>query len=1052
MDCIYNKAWYSKFKYDNKYVSVIPHNFDQVSLQYYINTEFKDFPSYLISSHDVNIDDDIRESEVKFVQIAENDEFYQLRKNLIINNEPPSYIKEIEDFIKKIDNNISVYEENLSDRFKTNDIILDKNIMPNELLYHCEHDNLFFMKFENGYYVVGIPDPLKMGFYFQMENDINLLNKINLNLSASKLSPLESKIKNNYMHFIENEINKQKIASVFNLDIDLITNKINKVYDEIVVKPKNKRLRYTIYLLHPDKSKNLTSIRDLQIDHVHMLESIKNNFIKFISSHKYYGKIINSDNILLYTKHPYQSFVNRIIIITEFFHSTERLKFNQYAAKAQYQLDEIISNLMIPNYYSDITLYYNLKLRYNNGIIISKQSIIDTYKLYNEYSWQKILNFIDFYLYLNDNNDSGIKDFVKYLRQIPKESYLNFIQDIYDKFVATFTGSDINYLKDVYENNILDYIVYWTKNIPLKPHIKTPGKCYKGQKYILKCVSTDDKINNILFDEEISKLIKKCNENIYFTNFASNHNIKWKTYIQYKICYINTIINNLSNISNLSIRKYVELKNLNIALNKNKIMNLENKLINKFNSMNELKFFIRVEYMRELKTNLKNINNILLWLKLIYNKFNVIKFQSSTIKHHEIIGYYNDNKNKSYQINLKPRNIPYIYDFYKKLKNVQIFKTHDIEYSNGYITDITYMDYYFPYDIEEYTDVSYSLLTYDKNNIKIASIDEPLIKIKNDINLFESIKCVLNKISNIDTVITKLYDPYKKWIIYDYEMIKKMLELLNINKNKRITDEIKIKRNNNLIDISNKQIIELIEKYCYTTSDGNYVLYPNKNTMFVGSDMIINGEFSNKSGLKNEYENRVKYPYFVAWWIPLNMNANKLNIFKNDVYNHDEHIKLVNYINDLKLKKDLSNNWIHYYKFLDYSKNLESIMRLYFEGIQFMKEKWNTHLNEMNIFMHDLPNLEFTTLHVHFMKLFETDYAPSYYSGREKLKYIKTFYFSEHFDKNMRSISINRIINLLLKSKLDNKNYLTHISSEVYLTLSMSLYFLLEYKILNCNI
>jgi hypothetical protein len=998
--CIANKPYHKTFVWEyknNKYmVELDTNNFDWTSLEYHLSTQFNDYNQFNGSIRKLSKYEtpELYESKRKHVQIVEDNTLYEklcdfIEKEEISKNYPFNKTK-ILNTIEKI------LEKSKGTTFNKKEL-KDKECDEYFMKQFNKAKALLF-NFDNNKFMVALPNPT------HIKN--NLFDQVDIDEIKDFEKPYETHVND------EIESSKTIFKGLPDEDKDKYVSKIDAmkgtVYSKFM-KMKNTRVKYI--LLPISKTKKYRSMRDLDGDDTEFLKASKSAFCGLIND--VYGDTVDCDQILIYATHP--TLNNQLYFSTEHMYPNNTFYEKIYKQYQIYNYEEIIYHTTIPDFFKKMSYRYTIEQRY---LLIFK-------KIINKYyigQINKLLQLLKIDIVIHKSKDIKKKELTSIIDNIIKSSietndckikeliiksnileildYFSFfnkmsveksnidcagrintikLNKVFNKNMIYLQGycnvQLINYLQS--NRGLLDfnYLYYGknnqTENINLI--LNNLNKNELSAEINKNEEQTIETCQNMKMELELSSISIKINKKKIKTKIKEEYNkikkqfIKLKKYgfdeieielfddvLDYNNIHILFIISYL-----LSLLKYVlcdvkVLSNSNIEgplcdpsiLKKN-----ENTDINKLDQQNN-----------ERINKIKNIYN---WLYLIKNNFIIRRFESGMFNETSIFhGFFEGNPQK-YNITLEPIPITENIEQFTKSCNYQrLYKTGEKTY---FKTKTYMMKYFFMHKcvIEEFTEdikkMSKIIVPYYDTPEKYQIVKEQFYPNLKGYKTFPNfyIELIKGTYYNIIEKNKKQFDEKYRFITKD----KQFMFVAN--------------------DVSGRWIDKYHLEWFYNEKwkDGikkDIDLYndkcPEKNNIDIDIDLFDHTllfEFSLKlQKIKNKINvqkliniiEKIKYPYFVAWWIPPNLIDN--------IDNPDKEFDII--------KDDTNLNFLYMFK---HCKNNKILQNCYIEGYYFMKTRWGINPYQYECFMHNMNKKGYTILHIHFIHI-----NASQYSGRENNK------------------------------------------------------------------
>jgi len=384
IECIYHKPWHSSMylKNSKKEIKLSLNNFDEVSLDYYIKNEFKNYYPYLVIKRDI--------PKIDLDKIHK-----QTFHNIVFDKEL------LDKFCNYWDT------QDYYDFYETIKKYIYGEIQNCEVNFMIEKKLAKILEFGD-YKILFIPDTEKMLFNYD-----SIINTHIKEPDQNKL--LEEKIKEFY-------VNSKK--QTFENTISNLEDNLRILFDRFYNKTRNVRLKYLIFLFHKNKSENIRHQFELIPEHKSLLEFIIAEFKKFIGEHDYFKNYIDVNQIVFYNQFPSEHLKNVFYIMTEYLYPFEELKQFSYKQDMIHNLYDIIENLgkNIPfsgimrnpddreiQIYKEYIFSYFDKFNINKNNLLQEKILINTKWKNNEYDLEtkkiivaKILKYIDYLLHFDE--------------------------------------------------------------------------------------------------------------------------------------------------------------------------------------------------------------------------------------------------------------------------------------------------------------------------------------------------------------------------------------------------------------------------------------------------------------------------------------------------------------------------------------------------------------------------------------------------------------------------------------------------------------------------
>lgn len=309
--CIYHKPWHSSMYLQEKEIMFALNNFDEVSLDYYIKNEFKNYFPYLVTVRN-------RQNN-KLTDIEYENIHTQYHHNMVFDKELLDKFSSYWDTQPKYD----FYET-------IQKYVYDSEI-DSEVHFMIQNNMAKLIEFGD-YKILFTPDTQKMLYYYDA-----IKNNHNSEYNKSNLDALLKE------EFIKKEDQEKYLDDDQKI---LFRQKLSDLFDKYHNKTKNIRLRYQIFIFNKTKnSRQIKHLYQLTPEDKPLLEHIIVEFKEFIKTHPYFGKYIITDNIVFYHQFPSQHLKNVFYIMTEYLYPCEELKYFGYKQDMIFNLNEIIENL-----------------------------------------------------------------------------------------------------------------------------------------------------------------------------------------------------------------------------------------------------------------------------------------------------------------------------------------------------------------------------------------------------------------------------------------------------------------------------------------------------------------------------------------------------------------------------------------------------------------------------------------------------------------------------------------------------------------------------------
>jgi len=351
LQCLANKPWFANYVCDNLridrervlgecIVGLNRYKYDNLRLQKAFQDRFRSYFNYVIQI-DTNVSQDdinrvyyIRKS---FHRIVENYKLYLLIKREFQDRPNPKWLQ-------------SIYKK-AGEMIKSGQWKVDPNnweVNPNNELTR-EPTYISFTQPEDNVYLLGVPDPQKLGYYFGDgvdENDVMISVNKDENTKFEK--------------YLEENVGEKRKKS--QKDVPLEKEFMDKVFDDTMKKANNevgKRVRYNFWLYDLEKNRSpYFSMRDLTGNDIDLLRRCKKTIEEFIST-KYN---VDPSHLMIYIRYPYDLSFGNLYFIVEYLHPQTVYNFFYHVSKGVYFIEKVINILETnPNYFQEAAMHFDAK-------------------------------------------------------------------------------------------------------------------------------------------------------------------------------------------------------------------------------------------------------------------------------------------------------------------------------------------------------------------------------------------------------------------------------------------------------------------------------------------------------------------------------------------------------------------------------------------------------------------------------------------------------------------------------------------------------------------